>query len=113
MHVDAGVTRIVTDDMASYKFEGTALHKAKHDRINHSRKVYVKGDIHTNTVESAFSLLRRAVIGTYHQLSIKHLQRYLDEFSYRYNRREIGCVFEETVRRLCGFGAIPYAKLTS
>jgi hypothetical protein len=113
MHVDAGVTRIMTDDLASYKFGGTALHKAEHHKIKHSQKVYVRGDVHTNTVESAFSLLRRAVIGTYHQLSIKHLQRYLDEFSYRYNRREIGCVFEETVRRLCGFSAIPYAKLTS
>jgi len=112
LHVDPGVKRIVTDDLASYRFDTTALHKATHDTINHSKKVYVRGDVHTNTVESAFSLLRRAVIGTYHQLSIKHLQRYLDEFSYRYNRREITTLFEETVGRLCGFGAIRYAQLT-
>lgn len=113
MHVDPGVKRIVTDDLAAYRFDTNALHNAKHDRINHSRKVYVRGDIHTNTVESSFSLLRRAVIGTYHQLSIKHLQRYLDEFSYRYNRREIASMFEETIARMCGFGPVGYAKLTS
>jgi transposase-like protein len=113
MHVDSSVERIITDDMASYKFSGTALHNAKHDRINHSRKVYVKGDIHTNTVESSFSLLRRAIIGSYHQLSIKHLQRYLDEFSYRYNRRDAKDIFEQTVTRLSSGTALPYKRLVA
>jgi hypothetical protein len=61
---------------------------------------YVKGEVHTNTVESAFSLLKRGVVGTYHQLSIKHLQRYLNEFSYRFNRREDADLFEQTVGRM-------------
>jgi hypothetical protein len=62
-------------------------------------------------VESAFSLLKRAVIGTYHQLSIKHLQRYLDEFGYRFNRREDADIFEQTVSRMAGVKPMPYAKL--
>jgi ISXO2-like transposase domain len=66
-----------------------------------------------NTIESAFSLLKRVWIGTYHQFSIKHLQRYLNEFSYRFNRREDADAFIETVRRIAGFKPLPYAVLTA
>jgi hypothetical protein len=51
------------------------------------------------------------VIGSYHQLSIKHLQRYLDEFSFRFNRREDADIFEQTLSRMAGIGAMPYRKL--
>jgi hypothetical protein len=71
----------------------------------------VRGDVYTNTVENAFSLLIRAVNGTYHQLSIKHLQRYLNEFSFRFNRRENADLFEQTVSRMAGVPQMPYAKL--
>jgi hypothetical protein len=71
---------------------------------------YVKGEVHTNTVESAFSLLKRAVIGTYHHLLIKHLQRYLDEFGYRFNREDAD-IFEQTVSRMAGVAPMPYSKL--
>ncbi|MGB9072903.1 MAG: IS1595 family transposase [Terriglobales bacterium] len=110
-HVDTKADRIMTDDAGWYNFRLTAFHNVKHSRIRHSRKEYVRGEVHTNTVESAFSLLKRAVIGTYHQLSIKHLQRYLNEFSYRFNRREIADMFEQTVARMAGIGAMPYSKL--
>jgi hypothetical protein len=67
--------------------------------------------VHTNTIESAFSLLKRGIHGTYHQLSIKHLQRYLNEFSYRFNRRTDAEMFEKTVGRLAGTKPMPYNKL--
>jgi hypothetical protein len=102
---------IVTDDAGAYNFRLTKFHKVPHSKIRHSRKEYVKGEVHTNTVENAFSLLKRAVIGTYHQLSIKHLQRYLNEFSYRFNRREDQDMFERTVARMAGIKPMPYAKL--
>ena len=70
------------------------------------------GDVHTNTVESTFSLFKRALIGSFHQVSIKHLQRYLNEFGYRFNRREDADLFEQTVSRMCAGKALPYAKLT-
>jgi hypothetical protein len=73
--------------------------------------VYVKGDVHTNTVESAFSLLKRGITGSFHQVSIKHLQRYLNEFGYRFNRREDADIFEQTVSRMAGGKALPYRKL--
>jgi hypothetical protein len=111
-HVDAAGTKaIMTDDAGAYNFRITKFRNAKHSTIRHSRGEYVKGEVHTNTVENSFSLLKRAVIGTYHQLSIKHLQRYLNEFSYRFNRREDAELFENTVMRMAGVKPMPYAKL--
>jgi hypothetical protein len=111
-HVDSANTKaIMTDDAGAYNFRLTKFHNIPHSKIRHSRREYVKGDVHTNTVENSFSLLKRAVIGTYHQLSIKHLQRYLNEFSYRFNRREDVELFENTVMRMAGVKPMPYAKL--
>ena len=62
----------------------------EHRRINHSAKVYVIGDIHTNTVEGFWSLIKRGIGGVYHAVSQKYLQSYLDEYSFRYNRRDQG-----------------------
>ncbi len=61
-----------------------------HHRINHAAHVYVHGDIHTNTVEGFWSLIKRGIGGVYHSVSTKYLQSYLDEYSYRYNRRDQG-----------------------
>jgi hypothetical protein len=71
----------------------------------------VKGNVHTNTVESAFSLLKRGITGSFHQVSIKHLQRYLTEFEYRLNRREDADIFEQTVTRMAQGKVLPYSKL--
>jgi hypothetical protein len=60
----------------------------KHKTIKHKARVYVDGDIHTNTVENAFSLLRRGIIGAWHRISVKHLAAYLDEMTFRFNRRK-------------------------
>jgi hypothetical protein len=71
------------------------------------------GEVHTNTIESAFSLFKRGVIGSFHTISIKHLQGYLNEFSYRFNRRADDSAFMETVRRLAGFEPLPFDTLTA
>jgi transposase-like protein len=107
----AGTKAIMTDESRLYNFRMTKFHNVPHGRIHHRSGEYVRGDVHTNTVENSFSLLKRAVIGTYHQLSIKHLQRYLNEFSYRFNRREDAEMFENTVSRMVGVKPMPYAKL--
>src|SRR5258707_2244667 len=60
----------------------------KHQRIKHSAKVYVRGNVHTNTIEGFWSLVKRGIGGVYHAVSQKYLQSYLDEFSFRYNRRD-------------------------
>lgn len=60
----------------------------RHDRVNHAQEVYVDGNVHTNTIEGFWSLLKRGISGVYHQVSSKHLQGYLDEYAFRYNHRE-------------------------
>lgn len=59
------------------------------EAVNHSKKEYVRGDIHTKTIESFWALLRRGYIGTYHWMSKKHLDRYIDEFEFRLNSKDI------------------------
>ena len=70
-------------------------------------------DTHTNTIESAFSLLKRGIMGSFHQVSIKHLNRYLSEFEYRFNRRQQRSMFEETLARMAGAKPMPFATLTA
>ncbi len=60
----------------------------KHDRVYHAEEVYVAGDVHTNTIEGFWSLLKRGIGGVYHSVSSKHLQGYLDEYAFRYNHRD-------------------------
>ena len=59
----------------------------RHRRINHSQAMYVMGDVHTNTLEGFWSLIKRGLSGTHHSVSAKYLQEYLNEYSFRYNRR--------------------------
>src|SRR5579883_297425 len=60
---------------------------AKHQTVNHSIGEYVRGDVHTNTIEGYFSILKRGITGVYHHVSEQHLKRYLAEFDFRYNNR--------------------------
>ena len=76
-------------------------------------RVHLRPDSPSDSIESVFSLFKRGLIGQYHKLSAKHLQRYLTEFEYRFNRRNDADVFIETVRRLCGFKPLRFAELTS
>jgi hypothetical protein len=76
---------MVTDDLNVYN--GLEMGFASHRTINHSKKEYVKGDVHTNNIEGAFSLLKRGIIGVFHHVSKGHLHRYCDEFSFKYNTR--------------------------
>jgi transposase-like protein len=76
---------IYTDEAAAYTPLGAKGYY--HRRINHSAKVYVDGDIHTNTIEGFWSTLKGGLRGVYHSVSAKHLQSYLDEYSFRYNHR--------------------------
>jgi transposase-like protein len=110
--VSDDVERVMTDQHNAYPGALGSL-VDRHETVNHIRHEYVRGDVTTNTIESAFSLFKRGLIGQYHKLSAKHLQRYLTEFEYRFNRRDDADVFIETVRRLCGFKPLRFADLTS
>ena len=111
-HVSEEAERVMTDQHPAYP---SALGELadRHETVNHIIHEYVRGDVTTNSIESVFSLFKRGVIGQYHKLSAKHLQRYLTEFEYRFNRRKDADVFIETVRCLCGFKPLRFADLTS
>ena len=85
--LDASI--IYTDEAPSY-IGITAKHGYEHKRIHHAEKVYVSGDIHTNTIEGFWSLVKRGIGGTHHAVSAKWLQGYLNEYVWRYNRRNDG-----------------------
>jgi transposase-like protein len=79
---------VFTDDFVSY--DGLQAHGYTHKRIRHSAKIYVSGDIHTQSIEGFWSLVKRGIGGVYHNVSAKYLQTYLDEYSFRFNRRDRG-----------------------
>lgn len=78
---------VYTDEYPVYDRLATKSNGYDHRRIQHAEKVYVMGDIHTNTIEGFWSLMKRGIGGVYHSVSRKYLQSYLDEYSFRYNRR--------------------------
>jgi len=74
----------MTDEWTAYKgLAGTYDHYI----VDHGRGQYVNGDCYTNGLENFWSLLKRGIIGIYHKVSRKHLQKYCNEFSYRFNTR--------------------------
>jgi len=76
---------VYTDEHRAYNSLGEVGYK--HERVEHSKKVYVSGDVHTNTIEGFWSHIKRGVSGVYRGVSTKHLQSYLDEYVFRYNNR--------------------------
>ncbi|MFZ0799902.1 MAG: IS1595 family transposase [Terriglobales bacterium] len=112
-HIDPSVKMVITDEWQAYPAAmiGAKIHGSRHETIRHRDRIYVRGDVHTNTVESAFSLFKRGLTGAFHKVSLKHLQRYLNEFSFRFNNRKAADLFGMTVRRMALAGNLPYAKL--
>jgi transposase-like protein len=78
--------RLMTDEANYYKTPGK--HFASHETVNHNRGEYARGDVTSNTAESSFALLKRGITGTFHSVSEKHLQRYCNEFDFRWNTRQ-------------------------
>jgi transposase-like protein len=91
---------VFTDELHAY--DGLEkLNGYQHHRINHSAGVYVLGNVHTNTIEGFWSLVKRGISGVYHAVSQKYLQTYLDEYSFRYNRRDQGnLIFNAFLKRV-------------
>ena len=97
---------IFTDDYCIYDDLGRHRNEYTHRRINHSAKVYVMGNVHTNTIDGFWSLIKRGISGVYHQVSQKYLQTYLDEYSFRYNRRDQGnLIFTSILKRVSELAA--------
>jgi transposase-like protein len=111
-NVGSHVEVIVTDESAIYPWALDKMQKNLHKTINHTRE-YAHGDVHTNTVESAFSLLKRGIVGTWHKVSAKHLPAYLDEMCFRFNNRKNPYLFRDTILKLIASPNLEYKNLTA
>jgi len=102
---------VMTDELNSYRSLSTVV--AKHEFVRHTAEEWVRGDTHTNTIEGCWSLLKRGIVGSFHKISVKHLDRYLAEFDFRFNNRKNQEIFEALISRLVGKPGMPYRQLTA
>jgi transposase-like protein len=114
-NVSADCEVIMTDEWPAYP--GAIVKAGKKGTpdmtVNLSDGVYVDGDITTNGIESAFSLLKRGTIGSWHKVSAKHLAAYLDEMTFRFNNRSNPYLFRDTLMKLIDAPVLEYKKLTA
>ncbi len=99
----------MTDSASYYRSAGKQF--ASHEYVDHSTKEYARGDVTSNTVESSFAILKRGLTGTFHSVSEKHLQRYADEFDFRWNYRQ-SQDFTDTMRADMALKGIAGKRLT-
>lgn len=89
------VSLISTDDHGAYRYLGQEF---PHGMVNHSGGEYVIGAIHTQTIEGFWSMIKRGIVGTFHKVSKKYLQLYVNEFEFRHNNRENADIFGAAIR---------------
>ncbi len=109
VNVDGKAEMILTDSDSSWGDMNDF--DTAHEKVDHSKEEWVRGIVHTNTIEGVWSLFKRSVVGTYHQLSAKHLPAYLDEMAFRFNNRDNAFLFRDTLLRMIAGETLPYAEL--
>ena len=102
---------IYTDELKSYL--GIADHNTAHKTVNHSQEEWVVGDVHTNSIEGVWSLFKRSLVGAFHKMSVKHMDRYLEELEWRYNNRKNPHIFRDTLKRIMQTQPLEYQKLVA
>ncbi|MGC9989312.1 MAG: IS1595 family transposase [Terriglobales bacterium] len=113
-NISTDVEVIITDELPAYP---SAVGDLNHKTVNHTAKEYARYEngacVSTNTVESAFSLLKRGIIGSWHKVSAKHLAAYLDEMTFRFNRRKRSDLFIDTLRHMVTSNPLTLDHLTA
>ena len=102
---------IYTDELKSYI--GVEDDDTRHRTVNHSAEEWVVGDIHTNSIEDVWSLFKRSIVGTFHKMSIKHMDRYLEELEWRHNNRDNPHIFRDTLKRILNTDKLTYRELVA
>jgi transposase-like protein len=100
---------IYTDEWPACR--GIGDEDTKHEAVKHRDKEWARCEVHTNSIENVWSLLKRSIIGSYHQVSAKHLDAYLDELEFRFNNRENPHMFRDAICKLLVANNLPYVKL--
>ena len=102
---------IYTDDLKSYLGIGDA--DTRHETVNHSAEEWAVGDVHTNSIEGVWSLFKRSIVGSFHKMSVKHMDRYLEELEWRYNNRDNPHIFRDTLARIVNTDPLTYRDLVA
>ena len=102
---------IYTDDLKSYI--GIDDADTRHETVNHSAEEWVVGDVHTNSIEGVWSLFKRSIVGSFHKMSVKHMDRYPEELEWRFNNRNNPYIFRDTLRRIMDTGSLTYRDLVA
>ncbi len=96
---DKETAKIMTDEYGAY--HGLTKLGYQHDTVNHGAEQWTKGDVHTQNIEGFWSQMKRSIDGTHHHVSKKHLQKYADEYAFRFNRRKSSApMFRHVVSQL-------------
>jgi transposase-like protein len=116
-HVSEDVDVIATDESVLYASGLPKTQVSKRKAVNHSADEYVRYEngfmVTTNTVESAFSLFKRGIMGSWHRISPKHLAAYLNEMTFRFNRRKSHTLFLDTLRHMVTAPVLTFERLTA
>lgn len=110
-HVCENAEAIFTDENTAYG--NLSNKKRRHEWVTHSAYEFVRGDVHTNSIESAWSLFKRSIVGAYHKVSKKHLDLYLDEFEFKFNNRDNPFIFRDALKELLTANNIEYQELVA
>ena len=102
---------IYTDELRSYL--GIADENTRHETVRHSEEEWVVGDVHTNSVEGVWSLFKRSIVGSFHKMSVKHMDRYLEELEWRFNNRNNPYIFHDTLARIMNTDPLEYRDLVA
>ena len=108
-HVRDETEAIYTDELKSYL--GISDHNTCHQTVHHSIEEWVVGDVHTNSVEGVWSLFKRSIVGAFHKVSKKHLDRYLEELEWRFNNRDNPYIFRDALRKIVRAETLTYREL--
>lgn len=100
---------IYTDELKSYL--GVEDHDTRHETVNHSEEVWVVDDVHTNGIEGVWSLFKRSIVGAFHKVSEKHMDRYIEELEWRYNNRNNPLILLDTLKRIVQTTPLEYKEL--
>jgi transposase-like protein len=98
-----------TDEFRAYR--GIRDHDTRHETVHHKSEEWVRGDVHPDSVEGVWSLFKRSIIDSYHKVSVKHLDAYLDEMVWRFNNRENPWLFRDTLMKLLSVETMEYKRL--
>ena len=102
---------IYADELQSYL--GIADHNTRHQTVNHSIEEWVVGDVRTKSIEGVWSLFKPSLVGAFHKMSVKHLDRYVEELEWRYNNRRNPHICRDTLARIMNTEPLEFRDLVA